>query len=309
MNIQDLDLNLLRVFNAIYAEKSISGAAQKLGLSQPAVSNALKRLRAYTGDPLFYRSGKGVTPTRTAVTLSVPVGYALDTLQRGLSSVRSFDPRTSDRTFRIGVNDIINSTLVPTMAQIVRQEAPNVKLQFITQTGVDLANMLKQGAFDIGLIGDFQLTDDLISQKVLEDPFTIIVSRNNPIARMNKLTIETLKEMNFVVTSHVPRMRSFIDDFFQAHGVNRNVTMAVADVQTLYPLVAITDLSACVGRHVAERYNVDGSLVMLDTPFDLPVLAGHVAWTAENDRDQGHEWVRNHMIEILQSAFNMHDPR
>lgn len=123
MNIHELDLNLLRVFQAIYLERSISKATKHLDVTQPAVSKSLKRLRDFTCDRLFYTSGKGVAPTRGAMALAVPIHHALETVEQNLASLRGFDPATSDRRFRIGVNDVVNPVLVPALVGIVRKSA------------------------------------------------------------------------------------------------------------------------------------------------------------------------------------------
>jgi len=308
VNIRELDLNLLLVFNAIYTERSISKAAKKLGVSQPAVSNALRRLRHFTGDTLFYKAGTGVAPTRAAMTLAIPISHALDTVERGLSSVRSFDPATSHRRFRIGVNDLIHNSLVPTMVGLARREAPNIVLEFVLQPGDRAVESLKGGEIDIALLPGFTLTDDLVSTMVWEEIFTIIVSRNHPIARVNRLTKKDVQDLLYVVTTHVPRLRSFIDDVFRSHGIDRKIACAVADTHNLYPLVSVSDLAAVVGRKFAEQYNVDGSLALLDLPFELPVIEVHVAWKQDADDDDGHKWMRDHVIEILASIFKLNVP-
>ncbi|MEP2829862.1 LysR family transcriptional regulator [Parvibaculum sp.] len=308
MNIRELDLNLLLVFNAIYTERSISNAARKLGMSQPAVSNALRRLRHFTGDTLFYKAGTGVAPTRAAMTLAIPIGHALDTVERGLSSVRNFDPSTSTRTFRIGVNDLIHDALVPALVGYARREAPNLMLEFVLQTGDMAHEAVKDGTLDMVLLPTFAINDEIGSAKVWDEPFTIIVSRQNPLAKLNRLTKDDIRSMQFVVTTHVRRLRQYVDDIFRSHGLDRTIACAVADTRSLYPLVSVSDLAAVVGRRFADQYNTDGSLVMFDAPFDLPDIGGHVAWSLDAENDEGHRWVRERVVEILASAFKLSRP-
>ena len=307
MNIRELDLNLLLVFNAIYIERSISKAANKLGMSQPAVSNALRRLRHFTGDTLFYKAGTGVAPTRTAMTLAIPIGHALDTVERGLSSVRNFDPATSTRTFRIGVNDLLHNALVPALVGVTRREAPNIMLEFVPQESARAAESLKGGELDIAFLPHFTITQDIASQKVWDETFVIIMSRSHPLANRERLTKEDLRELNFVATTHIKRVRGFLDEVFLQNGVERKVACAVADTQNLYPLVAVSDLAALVGLYFAERYNMDDSLVMFETPFPLPTIEAHIAWMKDADADEGHKWIRDHVIDILTTGFRMHD--
>jgi DNA-binding transcriptional LysR family regulator len=308
VNIRELDLNLLLVFNAIYTERSISKAARKLGMSQPAVSNALRRLRHFTGDTLFYKAGTGVAPTRAAMTLAIPIGHALDTVERGLSSVRNFDPSTSTRTFRIGVNDLIHDALVPALVGYARREAPNLMLEFVLQTGDMAHEAVKDGTLDMVLLPTFAINDEIGSAKVWDEPFTIIVSRQNPLAKLNRLTKDDIRSMQFVVTTHVRRLRQYVDDIFRSHGLDRTIACAVADTRSLYPLVSVSDLAAVVGRRFADQYNTDGSLVMFDAPFDLPDIGGHIAWSLDAENDEGHRWVRERVVEILASAFKLSRP-
>lgn len=307
MNIHELDLNLLLVFNAIYVEKSISGAAKKLGMTQPAVSNALRRLRTFTGDTLFYKSGKGVAPTRAAMTLAIPVGHALDSVERGLSSVRNFDPATSVRHFRIGVSDIIHDVLVPTLVMVTRQQAPGITLEFTLQAKSEkILEALTRGEYDLALTIGAAASNEHVSTKIWDEPFKIIVGRNNPLAKVNRLTVDMLRDMPFVVSTHVPRLRAFLDEIFKGHGVPRKVACLVADTHNLYTTVAVSDLAACVGANYAEPYAGDGALVMFNLPFDMPSIVGHLTWARQADDDLGHKWIRDRVIEILHSAVKLY---
>lgn len=306
MNFRELDLNLLLVFNAIFSERSISKAARKLGMSQPAVSNALRRLRDFTGDTLFYKSGTGVAPTRAALTLAIPISHALDTVERSLTSVRSFDPQTSHRTFKIGVTDITNPMITPALVSLTRRLAPNIQLEFVMQPGTGSREALKRGDFEIAVLSTFALDNELISEVVWNEPFSLIVSRNNPLAANPKPSAEDISKMEFVMSTHVPALREAIDSVFRQNNIERKVVCLLADTQSIYPLVSTSDLAACVGRTMAEHFNQDESLVFLDLPFDLGRVEANVVWTASSDDDDGHRWIREHVIEILRSAFRLH---
>jgi DNA-binding transcriptional LysR family regulator len=306
VNFRDLDLNLLLVFNAIFHERSISKAAKSLGLSQPAVSNALRRLRDFTGDTLFYKSGNGVAPTRAAVMLAIPLRHALDTVERSLTSVRSFDPQTSERTFKIETSDIIHTMLVPALVALTRIEAPNIKLEFVLQHTEGARVGLIRGDYELAFLSKFAITEELVSRPVWTEPMKLILSRNHPLANSSSLTEEQINNLQFVMTSHVPLLREFVDKTFRANGIERNVCCTVADTQSIYPLVATTDLAACVGQTLAEYFNQDDSLVFFDLPFELPSVEAHVAWMKSSDDDDGHRWIREHTVSILSSAYKIH---
>ncbi|GGD17294.1 LysR family transcriptional regulator [Pyruvatibacter mobilis] len=302
MNFRDLDLNLLLVFNAIYAERSISRAAKKLGMSQPAVSSALKRLRHFTGDTLFYRSGQGVAPTRAAITLAVPIGHALDSVEQGLSSVRNFDPATSDRVFRIAAADIIRPTVIPALTRVVREEAPNVRLEFVVHQGGAVIEALRARQLDIGCVPPFLVEEDIRSAPVWRERMALVVSRTHPLANAGSVTIDQLKEMEFVFTTHLPAVNQYINSYFEQHGVERRRACTVPDTESIYKLVALTDIAAVTGRSFVNHHNIDGQLVVLDIPFELPEIDLHLAWTLAADSDRGHQWLRERMLSVLRSA-------
>lgn len=305
MNIDQLDLNLLSVFQAIYTERSISKAAVRLGVTQPAVSKSLKRLRDFTGDTLFYASGKGVAPTRTAMALAVPIQHALETVEQGLANLRSFDPATSDRTFRIGVNDLLNPLLVPALVGIVSREAPNVTLQFIQQSVDGPVEALKKGDLDTGFMPGFLVDADLASDRVWSDSYVLIAAKSHPIARNNELSLETINSLRFTLQTHARKMTEFVDGLFKQAGVNRVTSTYVSDIQSVYTLVGVSDLVAVVGRNTLAFFNRDNSLVSFDLPIELPTVEAHIAWAKQSDDDDGHRWLRNHIVSILLGAARM----
>lgn len=305
MNIDQLDLNLLSVFQAIYTERSISKAAVRLGVTQPAVSKSLKRLRDFTGDTLFYASGKGVAPTRTAMALAVPIQHALETVEQGLASLRSFDPATSTRTFRIGVNDLLNPILVPALVGVVRKEAPNVQLECIQQDRESPKDSLMNGAVDTCMLPGFLLDEHVTSERVWTDELVLIAAKTHPIARSNQLTPENLESLRFTMQTHSKKMLEFVDGLFRQAGINRTTSVYVADIQSVYTLVGVSDLVAVVGRNTLNFYNRDDNLVSLDLPVDLPTIEAHIAWTKSSDEDDGHRWIRNHIVSILRGAASM----
>lgn len=305
MNLNELDLNLLRVFQAIYLERSISKAASRLGVSQPAVSKSLKRLRDFTGDTLFYASGRGVAPTKTAMALAVPVNHALDTVERSLASLRGFDPTTSTRTFRVGVNDLINPILVPALVGVVSREAPGTRLEFVQQSVDGPKEALIRGELDTGFLPGFLVDDTICSDAVWREKFTLIVAKSHPVARHNELSLDALKGLRFTMQTHARNMTAYVDGLFREVGVNRVTSTYVSDIQSVYALVAVSDLAAIVGQNTLEFYNRDDSLASFDLPIELPEIEAHIGWNPTSDADDGHRWLRTHILSILRSAYAM----
>jgi DNA-binding transcriptional LysR family regulator len=196
--------------------------------------------------------------------------------------------------------------LVPTLVGLVQRQAPDVVLEFVFQPHEGAVAALKEGVYDLAFLPAFAVDEDLTSQHFTSEQFVIVLGRNNPMARNNELTVEAINNMRFIVTTHVPRLRQFVDDAFGRHGAQRHVVCAVGDTHSVYSLVAVSDLAACVGRSVANQHNADGSLVLFDLPFEMPSIEAHIVWTKRMDEDQGHKWIRDHVIEIMRSGFRLH---
>jgi DNA-binding transcriptional LysR family regulator len=305
VNLSELDLNLLKVFQAIYVERSISKAATRLGVSQPAVSKSLKRLRDFTGDTLFYASGGGVAPTRTAMALAVPIHHALETVEHSFASLRGFDPATSTRTFRVGVNDLINPLLVPALVGIVTQEAPHARLEFVQQSADGPKEAIVRGELDTGFMPGFLVDDPIRSDKVWSEQFILIVAKSHPIARSNQLTLEAIEGLRFTTQTHARNMTAYVDGLFRQAGVKRITSTYVSDIQSVYSLVGVSDLAAIVGRNTLEFYNRDDGLKTFDLPIHLPEIEAHIAWAPTSENDDGHRWLRNHIVAILRGAASM----
>lgn len=312
MDLRDLDLNLLMVFNAVYQERSTSLAAKRLGMSQPAVSNALRRLRNFTGDALFYKSGTGVAPTRTAVTLAVPIGHALDTVESSLRAMEGFDPATSTRTFTIAMSDVIKRSLVPALVSLARQVAPNIMLEFVPQPVGRVDEALIAGEVDIAGMPGFLVSSDIVARKIWKERMTVLISADHEFAGERMLSIDQLNQLTYLRSAQIPVVFEHIESIFRNNGVRRRFACQTADTESMYELVAITDMAMVGGFNFTRQNNVDGRIAVLDIPFELPAVEFNLGWTHAMDEDEGHRWLREHMISILQSAgrvMNFEMPR
>lgn len=311
MNIRQLDLNLLLVFDAIYRERSISGAARKLNLSQPTVSNALSRLRHFTGDQLFYRSGNAMLPTRSANALAVPVSHALSAVEIGFSTLKDFDPKTSDRTFRLGINDFMRLMLIPALANAAEREAPNVTLDFQREmkSPPDMIEAIKRGEIDLTVLpaGAYG-NDDSLSTEILYDDQLIFVGRAGHPASGKKFDEQDLAEIKFVTTANSPALRTMVEDAFARRGVKRKVASIMPDTITIPAIVEMTDNVAIMGYQFFLRHQREYALTQLHLPFDLPGVQGTLFWSKSMDDDAGHRWLREQVTQIMKAALSVNLP-
>ncbi|MDO8290316.1 MAG: LysR substrate-binding domain-containing protein [Parvibaculum sp.] len=311
MNIRQLDLNLLLVFDAVYRERSISAAARKLNLSQPAVSNALTRLRQFTDDKLFFRSGHEMIPTRAANSLAVPIRHALSAVEVGLSSLRSFDPATSTRTFRLGVNDFFRHMLIPTMANVIEREAPNIKLEFLVETlgAPVLLESLRLGEVDLSHLplAVVEGLEDISFEHISNEKLQLMVRAGHP-ALSKPITLEVLSKLKYVATSNAPAVRTLVDHIFGEHGIKRDVVCVVPDTTTIPATVEMTDLVGVTSSNFLLRHQRDHALVALDTPLEFPAIRAGLVWSRAADEDQGHQWLREKAAQILRAALSVSAP-
>lgn len=308
MNIRQLDLNLLLVFDAIYQERSISAAAEKLDLSQPAVSNALRRLRKFTGDTLFFRAEGAMMPTRTATSLAVPIRHALSTVEQSLSSLELFDPATSSRAFKIAAADFFRWTLVPSLMNVLEQEAPNLQLEVLPLDagGEPTTEALRRKDIDIALLIPHIVQNDPDLTHILSDTdrVALIVRTGHPILESNDI-LGRMNEARYIATSQAPLMRALIDKALAQYGVTRKTACLLPDTTSIPAIVEMTDLIGVVGKNYLNRCARDHSVTELQTGIPMPATGAAIAWSSAFNDDPGHRWMREKVQAILKAAAHV----
>ena len=202
MNLASIDLNLLLVFDAIMQEKNVTRAGDRIGMSQPAMSNALNRLRYHINDELFVRSSEGMLPTPRAVELSTPIRGALDGIESALDPTE-FDPLISTRTFTIGTNDYCVSILIPKLAAAMQQDAPNINIRLMSSAGHTF-EMLDSQEIDFGISAISEVPDRYGNEICIEDKYVLLMRKNHPLSK-GKITNEQFANARHMVIS--PRVK------------------------------------------------------------------------------------------------------
>ena len=308
MNIRQLDLNLLLIFDAIYREKSISGAARKLNLSQPAVSNALSRLRHFTDDQLFYRSGHAMLPTRAANALAVPISHALNTVEVGFSTMKDFDPMTSDRTFSLGINDFMRLMLIPALINAAERDAPNVIFDFQREikSAPEMLEDIRRGEVDLTILPSYVHGNDPdISADVLYDDKLIFAARAGHPAAGKRLDDCDLSNLKFVTTANSPALRAIVEAEFSIRGLQRKVSCMMPDTITIPAIIELTDNVAIMGYNDFLRHKREYAITQLHFPFELPEVQSALLWSKSMDDDAGHQWLREQVAQIMKAAISM----
>lgn len=297
MNLRQLDLNLLTVFDAIQTERNLTRAAKRVGLSQPAMSNALARLRQAVGDPLFKRTSQGMIPTARALQLAEPIRQALDLIQNGLRSRPEFDHGSSRRTFVIAAEDYGEVVILPRLLDWLVRVAPGVSVQVRPEPGSRLQRELEDGSVDMA-IDFFRLrSKGFTSQHILEDALVTMARTDHPLAGEN-INLTDYVELPHVVlkprTSTVP----VVDRALERLQRIRTIAAHVPHFMSMPLIVQKSDLLCTLPRRMADVFADNFRLRVLKTPIELPTVPVYLLWHTSLDKDPGHRWLRSAVSEL-----------
>ena len=300
MNLRSLDLNLLLVFDAIYTERSISKAASRLNLSQPGVSNSLRRLRKSLEDPLFKRDAQGMSPTPRAKTLREPIRQALDLLESGLRSDESFDFAGSIREFVIAVEDYGEAIVLPRFIDWLASVAPNIRVRIRPETSSALQVELREGTVDLALDYFTLEGTGFNSRCVLSETLVSLARQDHPHIG-ERLNLETYLALRHVVIEPHPMAKSMIDLTLAKRGLKRHITLTVPHFLSMPVVVQSSDMICTLPRRMAYLYADHFRLKTYSVPLRMPEFPVYLIWHDSFDNDPGHLWLRNHIIGLCQS--------
>lgn len=292
MELAHIDLNLLVVFQQLLQDRQVSRAAAALGLSQPAVSHALRRLRALLGDELFVRTAQGMEPTAFALQLAEPVGQALATLHRALNSAAVFDPVQSTRTFTLAMTDVGEIYFLPVLMEALAREAPGVTLRVVPAGGEALAQAMTEGRVDLALGLLPQLQAGFFQQALFRQGYVCLLRQRHPLARKAALSQQDFLSAGHVRVDAPGTGHSRVDAYFERAGWVRQIRLAVPHYVALGHVLASTDLLATVPERFAQRAAAPLGLAIRPLPLEAPATAIHQFWHARLHREAGTQWLR-----------------
>lgn len=299
MNLRSLDLNLLLIFDAVYAERSISKAALKLHLSQPTVSNSLSRLRERLGDPLFERSAQGMAPTPRAKMLAKPIRQALDAIERGLRGDDEFDFSNSDREFVVAVEDYGETVILPRFVDWLANVAPRIRIRIRPEPGALLKAELRDGAADLALDYFALQEPSYRSQCVLTESLLTLARQDHPQVG-EKLRLETYLALRHVVLTPRSTMMPMIDLALSKRGLQRQIAVTVPHFLSMPVMVQTTDMICTLPRRMAHLYADNFRLRSHAVPLRIPEFPVYLLWHESAEADAGHTWFRNQLVDFCQ---------
>jgi LysR family transcriptional activator of mexEF-oprN operon len=298
-SLRNLDLNLLTVFATIMAERSVTRAGERLGLSQPATSGALARLRDAFRDPLFIRTGRAFEPTARALALMERLGPALETLAEAVAPAVPFDPAIDRRDFRIACQDDIAIPLLPRLMPVLGAEAPLCTLTVRRADWKTAPAQLEKA--EVSIVLGF-MADDLPANAkrrvVVNGHFMVLRADSDP----EPISLDAYCARPHVLVTPAGDLRGRADIALEALGRSRRVVLGLTDFALLPSVLAGTDLVATVPDFVAETLAVQGGLRIDPTPFDPPPAVITMAWRGATDGDPAERWLRRQIVSALKGA-------
>ena len=305
MNFAALDLNLLRVFDAMMAELSTVRAGERVGLSQPAVSSALGRLRALLDDELFVREGNQMMPTARAFELGEPIRQALAGMEAALATTIAFDPATSTRSFMLVGSDYFSTLLMPPLAARVAEAAPSITLQMIDHPSSEVFEMLRDGRADIVIDRSLEPPDWVGSRKVLRSWLVCIAKRGHShLARRgirpgDAIPVDVFCDLPHVLRSADGSKVGTIDPALARLGLSRRVMITVPHFQAVALAVEASEMLGSIPVHFAGMLTDRLSIDVFMPPMDSPKMDVTMYWLRRFDRDPGSAWIRDQIAAVL----------
>lgn len=292
MNLTDIDLNLLVLLDVLLRERSVSRAAKRLGIRQPALSKSLERLRGMLADPLLVRTGGGMVPTPRALELEAPLRRLLEELRTAIAPRTGFDPATTTQSFRIATTDYAALALVPGIVGRVRREAPSAELVVRNARFGELLDDLREGVVDlyVGLLS--RPPEALYASRLFTDRFVCLVRGDHPSVGA-RLTLKQYIELPHLLVSPVGGgFVGWVDHELMRLGVKRRIVLSLQHFLVAPHVVCESDLIVTLPEHVARKAAAGLPVRMLSPPIKVPTLYVRQFWHARTHQAAAQRWFR-----------------
>jgi DNA-binding transcriptional LysR family regulator len=311
VNLKNIDLNLLVYLDVLLRERNVTRAAESLGISQPAMSNGLRRLRKLFSDPLLVRTSGGMSPTERAEALQPKICEVVASIKNVVQPDRQFDAARANRVFRISVSDYSESALLPHMLRRMRLEAPDVTLDILTPSDVSYQD-LEQGRVDL-VINRFDVLPQSFHQRpIWRDGFSCVFSRQNPIRK--KFNLETYLEAGHVWVSKTGmgigvgmepgagQSLGWVDEALARLGKERRIRVFTRHYESAMRLADLRDLIVTLPSKAANRLKGDPGVIILPPPFEIPEIELTMAWSPLLQHNPAHRWMRRLIADVAQDV-------
>ena len=297
---KNTDLNLFKVFIAIYQQQNLTRAAEALSVTQPAVSNALNRLRLNFNDQLFIRTHQGMTPTPFSESIIERVQEAIQLLNSSLSSKEVFEPVSSKRRFSISMNDLMEGILLPKLIERIQKEAPNIVLECFHVARSNLESELGKGSIDLALdVAMANTSSQLEMHKIESAPFVCVLRNDHPNIKKT-LSIQEYLDLKHIVVSSRRKGLSYEDSVLKRLGHKRKIALRIPYYRVAPLIVEQSDLAITVPRTLVDK----SKFKVLELPFNVPNLKMNLYWHKNTQDDPGIIWLREIVNELAVNFVN-----
>lgn len=292
MNIKNFDLNLLVVFKTLYEERNVTKASKKIGITQPAMSNALNRLRYLIKDELFIRGPKGMRPTPRANELASPIQTALNDLELSLSSI-NFDPKTTKKLYKISISDDVAPLILPNLINFLEKESPNSSLRIRSEQGSEAIKLLDSNDIDFA-IGRFEMVSTRFeSVDLYTEKYVCMMNSDHPLAEDEKLSIEQYLSSKHLRVAPAGTPVAPIDRSLSQLNLEREI-FARIDLVTMAPLILKnSDLILTLPSKTAQRMAKNYNFSIAELPIGLEQRQTKLLWHRELTNHPAYDWIKN----------------
>jgi DNA-binding transcriptional LysR family regulator len=311
MSFLTLDLNLLRVFDAVMTEQNLTRAAGHLAMTQPAVSNALKRLRDALGDELLIRTAFGVKPTPRAEALWPAVRHALAELEAAVIP-ESFDVAKAQATFRMAMSDATAALCLPRLIHRIEREAPGLNVRMVPLTTREPRPLLMRGDIDLAvgffpgvvaqLAGGQGSGAPIRHEQLYSGHYVSVMRKGHPLAQV-ELTLDNYCAAQHLLVSFSGRAHGLADEALANLGRERRILLTVNQFHTAGLIVATSDLITVLPRHLVSSTGMTDQLIFKELPFPMPEVHVDMLWHERDSRSHAHRWLRNQLKDVIGETF------
>jgi LysR family transcriptional activator of mexEF-oprN operon len=300
---QNVNLNLLAAFEALVTERNLVRAAAKAGVSQPALSYDLKKLRSLFNDELFVRGADGLELTARGRQLYEAFRPALAQLQSVVAGAAVFDPATATRRFNIAMTDSTTYEVVAPLVRRIRREAPAVQLRVENAGAEDACSLMVSGMVELALVTRVDIPPGIVRREVYRDHVVCVADRNHPELRNGKMSRAAMEKVPHVIVAADRRIRTHTGRFFRERGVRLNLAVILPHQRNVAEIVRGTDLVGFTRSGLVPPRGQERGLVFFPPPFDLPVVTFSQIWPERSNNEPGHVWLRDLMLSVIREEF------
>ena len=299
MTSPNLSLQAMKIFMAVFDQRSVVAAARALNMSQSGLSTTLAKLRRDLGDPLFVSTAGGMQPTTRAKEVAGAMREAIQCIEQRILNKGSFDPATAEREFRIALSDTAEAMYMPRALNALTRIAPHVRLRSVSMPQAQLQRALSEGQVDlaIGYFPDLQASE-FVRRKIGQHGFVCICSSANREV-MRDFNLKKYTEARHVVVEAPTRSQGLLEGYVLKRGIHRNVALTTPHFMSLPEIIAGTDLLATVPDAIADAFADLKRLARLELPFRSPVFEAHLHWSKSVHNDPANKWLRGVLVDAF----------